>query len=290
MKIAAFDIGGTSLKMGVITDGGDILFKDKLNIPSSSGKVILAGIIEWLKKHPDCKGVAISVPGYVNPTDGFISMGGAIRDFDNFNIKKWIEEKTGLPATTENDANCALLAERWLGKAKSMSNFLMMTIGTGIGGAIFCNGSLVNGHRYRAGEFGYMLSERPGTNLLMKYTMNEICTLSVLRRRYALHVGKNTDEVSGEEIFEHYENGDAICERLVEQFMQDICSGIYNLANIFDPECIFIGGGIVERESFIQEINKHLKWYNVSVNVCSAKHGNSAGMLGAVYHYITSSK
>ena len=286
MKIAAFDIGGTSLKMGIVTGQGDILHKDKKDIPHRSGDAILAGILGWLKQHPESEGIAISVPGYINPHSGFITMGGAIRDFDHFDITTWLKNKTGLPVSAENDANCALLAERWLGRARQMDNFLMMTIGTGIGGAIFCNGALVNGHRFRAGEFGYLLSERPGGDRLMKSTMNETCTLTVLRRRYASQVGKAPEEVTGEEIFGLYDQGDVVCCRLVNQFMQDICSGIHNLAHIFDPECIFLGGGITERPQFLEEINQHLKWYNLPVEVKGAQHGNSAGLLGAARHYI----
>jgi beta-glucoside kinase len=96
-------------------------------------------MLAWIAAHPACEGVAISAPGYVNPHTGFIEMGGAIRKFDNFAIKRWLEQQTGLPVAIENDANCVLLAERWQGKAAEMSDFLVLTIGTGIGGAIFCN-------------------------------------------------------------------------------------------------------------------------------------------------------
>lgn len=286
MKIAAYDIGGTSLKMGVVSDKGDIIAKDKCVIPNFSGDYILTAILNWLEAHTECEGVALSVPGYVNPHSGFITMGGSLRDFDNFALQEWLQTKTGLPVSVENDANCALLAERWLGKAQTMRNFLMMTIGTGIGGAIFCNGALAHGHRFRAGEFGYMLSERAGAARLNSYTMNENCTLAVLRRRYAFIMDKNPDEVSGEEIFEEYDRGNKICERLVNQFYQDLCSGIYNLAHLFDPECLFLGGGITERPVFIDELKQHLQWYGLTIDVVGAHHGNSAGLLGAVYHYL----
>ena len=96
-------------------------------------------------------------------------MGGAIRRFDQFEMKGWLEAKTGLPVTVENDANCVLLAERWQGKAKDIDNFLVLTIGTGIGGAIFCNGRLVHGARFRAGEFGYMLTERADSRRVARH-------------------------------------------------------------------------------------------------------------------------
>jgi hypothetical protein len=92
-----------------------------------------------------------------------------------------------------------------------MSNFLVLTIGTGIGGAIFCNNQLVHGARFRAGEFGYMQTARPGTRDVRRYSMNENCTLRVLRHRYAEHIGKALDDVTGEEIFDRYDAGDATC-------------------------------------------------------------------------------
>ncbi|WP_380180905.1 ROK family protein [Kalamiella sp. sgz302252] len=290
MKIAAYDIGGTSLKMGVVTEQGNIVAQDKSAIPHFSGEHILSAILAWLANHQGCEGVALSVPGYVDPWTGFVTMGGSIRDFDGFALKTWLQDKTGLPVSVENDANCALLAERWLGQAQTMRNFLMMTIGTGIGGALFCNGELVRGHRFRAGEFGYLLSERAGAGRLNSYTMNENCTLAVLRRRYSVIADKPLAEVTGEEIFALYDQGDKICQRLVNQFFQDLCSGIYNLAHLFDPECLFLGGGITERPAFIDEIRSHLAWYGLSVTIAGASHGNSAGLTGAVYHYLHSQR
>ena len=131
MNIAAFDIGGTALKMGVMTREGTLLEKGKQNIVDSDGDQILQAMLAWIAAHPACEGVAISAPGYVNPHTGFIEMGGAIRKFDNFAIKRWLEQQVRLPVAIENDANCVLLAERWRGKAADMSNFLVLTIGTG---------------------------------------------------------------------------------------------------------------------------------------------------------------
>ena len=134
MKIAAFDIGGTALKIVVMTREGELLDKGKQTLIDSDGDQILQAMLAWIAAHPECKGVAISAPGYVNPHTGFIEMGGAIRKFDNFAIKAWLEQQVRLPVAIENDANCVLLAERWRGKAADMSNFLVLTIGPGIGG------------------------------------------------------------------------------------------------------------------------------------------------------------
>ncbi|MGL5700054.1 MAG: beta-glucoside kinase BglK [Kluyvera sp.] len=285
MKIAAFDIGGTALKMGVVAANGELLEKGKQSISDSDGDQILAAIEAWIAAHPECGGVAISAPGYVNPHTGFIEMGGAIRKFDNFAIKDWLEERTGLPVAIENDANCVLLAERWLGKGAEMANFLVLTVGTGIGGAIFCNNQLVHGARFRAGEFGYMQTASPGGRDVRRYTMNENCTLRVLRYRYAQHIGKPLDEVSGEEIFDRFDAGDAICQRLVAEFFNGLGTGLYNLVNLFDPQTILIGGGIVERPGFLALMREHLAWFGIADYIDTVSHGNDAGLIGAVYHF-----
>ncbi|MEH8823000.1 ROK family protein, partial [Klebsiella pneumoniae] len=176
----------------------------KQSINDSDGDHILQTMLSWLAAHPSCEGIAISAPGYVDPHSGFITMGGAIRRFDNFAMKSWLETQTGLPVSVENDANCVLLAERWQGKAAEMANFLVLTIGTGIGGAIFCQHQLIHGARFRAGEFGYMLTDRPGGRDPRRYSMNENCTLRVLRYRYAEHIGAPLDSVTGEMIFDRY--------------------------------------------------------------------------------------
>lgn len=285
MHIAAFDIGGTALKMGVVTQEGKIIAKSKAIVTGSDGDAILEGVLHWIDTHPECEGIAISAPGYVNPHAGFIEMGGAIRKFDNFAIRAWLEERTGLPVAIENDANCVLLAERWQGRAAEMSDFLVLTIGTGIGGAIFCNNQLVRGAKFRAGEFGYMFTERPGSRHPTHYTMNATCTMRVLRSRYSQHCGKALEEVSGEEIFDAWDAGDVTCQRLVEEFFNGLGAGLYNLVNLFDPQTILLGGGITERPGFLAQLKQHLAWFGIDEYVDTVSHGNDAGLLGAVYHF-----
>ena len=212
-------------------------------------------------------------------------MGGAIRRFDHFAIKEWLEARCGLPVAIENDANCVLLAERWQGKGAELSDFLVLTIGTGIGGAIFCNNQLVHGARFRAGEFGYMQTSRPGSRDVRRYSMNENCTLRVLRYRYAQHLGKTLEEITGEEIFDRFDAGDVVCQRLVAEFFNGLGTGLYNLVNLFDPQTILIGGGIVERPGFLALMREHLAWFGIADYIDTVSHGNDAGLIGAVYHF-----
>lgn len=166
-----------------------------------------------------------------------------------------------------------------------MANFLVLTIGTGIGGAIYCQHQLIHRARFRAGEFGYMLTDRPGGRDPRRYSMNENCTLRVLRHRYAEHIGAPLDSVTGEMIFDRYDAGDPACQRLVAEFFNGLGQGLYNLVNIFDPQTIFIGGGIVERPGFLALLKEHLAWFGIADYLDTVSHGNDAGLIGAVYHF-----
>ena len=122
-------------------------------------------MLSWLA-HPSCEGIAISAPGYIDPHSGFITMGGAIRRFDNFAMKSWLETRTGLPVSVENDANCA--AGRALaGQSGGDANFLVLTIGTGIGGAIFCQHQLINGRVFVPANSATCLPTVPADAILV---------------------------------------------------------------------------------------------------------------------------
>lgn len=286
MKIAAFDIGGTSLKMGVIDEQGNILTSESADISHNSRDKILDEILAWLEKNPGCAGIAVSTPGYIDAEAGYIAMGGTIRDFDQFHLSQWLTEKTSLPATVENDAHCALLAEQWLGKAKKLSDFLMLTIGTGLGGAAFCNGALIRGGRNRAGEFGCLLTSRPTSSNIERHTMSQSCTMTALRENYSQLIEKSSDDVTGKDVFDAYDCKEEAAQQVVNKFYQDLAACLYNLFSVFDPQMIFIGGGITEREPFLEELAEQLAKYDLDIRIDTATYGNDSGMLGATWNFL----
>ncbi|MEB5707895.1 ROK family protein (plasmid) [Pantoea anthophila] len=286
MNIAAFDIGGTSLKMGVVDDRGNILTQESADISHNARDKILEEIVGWLEKNPGCEGIAVSTPGYIDPDKGFIEMGGTIRDFDQFHLSQWLTEKTSLPATVENDAHCALLAEYWLGKAKKLNDFLMLTIGTGLGGAAFCNGALIRGGRNRAGEFGCLLTSRPTSSDIERHTMSQSCTMTALRENYSQLTDRPVDDVSGKDVFDACDRQEKMAQQVVEKFYQDLAACLYNLFSVFDPQMIFIGGGITAREPFLEELAEQLEKYQIDIRIDAATYGNDSGMLGATWNFL----
>lgn len=101
-------------------------------------------------------GIGVSFPGHINHHTGEAAKAGALDYLDGENLCELFAQLTDLPVTTENDANCAALGERWQGAGKDYEHFVCITIGTGIGGGIVMEGDLYRGSHYRAGEFGVL--------------------------------------------------------------------------------------------------------------------------------------
>ncbi|MBL5768281.1 ROK family protein [Heyndrickxia sporothermodurans] len=284
----SFDIGGTDTKYAVLDENGTFLQKGKFPTNRYSGQSILNRLIEITNEHVQLSGIALSVPGFVNVNSGFIEVGGAISDFNQFNIKDYLEKELQLPVSVENDVNCVALAEKWKGNAQHETDFLCMTIGTGIGGACYLNNQLYRGSSYMAGEFGYMITNGLQNNTVGRCTLSSTGGLWGLRERFAHYKGVAVEEVSGLDVFEAYEKGDPHALHEVNQFYDSLSIAIYNLFFLFNPNKILLGGAISQRDDLINELTwriQRLPSYRgeVPIECCYLK--NDAGVLGALYHH-----
>ena len=161
MNILAIDIGGTMIKYGLVSSDGEILSTDKIKTESNKGlNNILNKIDNIFKRYKENNpvGIAVSGTGQINGMIGKVIGGNPIiPNWIGTNLVKILEEKYNLPAVLENDVNCVALGEKWIGAGKDLSNFICLTIGTGIGGGIILNNQLFRGENFVAGEFGHTL-------------------------------------------------------------------------------------------------------------------------------------
>ncbi|MGE8203727.1 ROK family protein [Heyndrickxia sp. NPDC080065] len=289
----SFDIGGTDIKFAVLDEKGAFLEKGKFPSNRFSGSTILNNLIETTRKYDNLSGIALSIPGFVNCFTGYIEVGGAISDFNQFNIKEFLEKKLSLPVSVENDVNCVALAEKWKGNAQNETDFLCMTIGTGIGGACFLDNKLYRGSSFMAGEFGYMITQGLQNNTTEKCTLSSIGGVWGLRERFAKYKGLSVDEVTGMDVFEAYDNGEPHAKHEVNLFYDSLSIAIYNLLFMFNPNKIFIGGAISQREDLLNELIWRIKRFpiyreKVPLECCLLK--NDAGVLGALYHHLQTLK
>ncbi|MEF7659180.1 ROK family protein [Bacillus thuringiensis] len=283
----AFDIGGIQIKYGIVSETGIVLkHKTVLTEIHLGGEQIIQKLILLSKKlmsEHTISGIGISTAGIVDVNKGIVT-GGAdhIPGYSTIPIINRLQEVLKIPVSIDNDVNCAAFGEKWNGSGREKENFIMLTLGTGIGGAIFIDGELYRGHSFSAGEWGNMLIEgKP---------FEEVASISGLIHLVRKYKGEG--DWNGKKIFELYDKGDREVTQGVEVFFKHLAIGISNLAYIFNPEMIVIGGGITDRgNQFLKEVKKEVEKYldkeiysNCEIEL--AQNGNCAGMVGAIYHFL----
>ena len=289
-KYISFDIGGTKVKHGLLLENGTILSKDSYNTQCANLEIFLEQMVETIKMYTtnnDVNGVAISLPGFINPHSGYSERAGAVTALDNQNLKTLLETRIPLQVEIENDGNCAALAEKISGNAQNCTDFICLTLGTGIGGGIFIDGKLLHGHSFRGSEFGFMIT-RSG-----KYDgdilQSNASTTALIKSYKKLKGISEYEEINGEKVFLASVKHKSV-RRLIDDWVKNISYGIYNLAATLNPQKILIGGGVIAQQGLLSNIKNHLDqlywWKDIKIPVESCKHLNDAGLIGALYHFI----
>ena len=283
------DIGGTSIKYGVIQEDG--MFLTTGEMPTEAQQYGGPGIMEKAKRiietykteyHPE--GICISTAGMVDCEKGKITYASPlIPDYTGTEIKAELEKCYGIPCEVENDVNCAGLAEYKAGAAAGSKAAVMLTIGTGIGGCILLNGEVFHGFSNSACEVGYMH--------MNDSDFQTLGAASILTKKVAACKEEPTENWSGYHIFEEAKKGDEICNRAIDEMVDVLGKGIANICYVVNPEVVVLGGGIMAQEAFLKDkIEKAVEKYLVSsmwehTRIAFAKNQNNAGMLGAFYHF-----
>ena len=249
-KVIAIDLGGTNLRVALVKDNR-ILKYIKKKTPKKLNALLLEltnTISQLMTK--EVKAIGMGCPG---PLKNGIIINPPNLPFRNFNLKKYLENRFKKRVVIENDAKCVALAEAKLGCKKK--NFIILTLGTGIGGGIIINSNLYKGNG-NAGEIGHII----------------------------LDDGKDFETLwkeKGKQIKELFENND---KKKLERVAMYLGQGIASLINIFDPEIIIIAGGVRENGNrFLTMIKKEVKKYqiiqrNVEIKFSKLEH---PGILGA---------
>ena len=294
---AVFDVGGSAIKYALMDETGCFIEKSSLPTPKKSLAEFIdtiGDIVGEFKKSYLVKGLAVSIPGAVNVETGIIEGSSALPYIHGPNIKDLLQDKTELPVELENDANCAGLAEGWIGAAKDVKDYLCIVLGIGIGGAVVLDKKLRHGKNGFAGEFGYMLME-DYLGPHMGESFSSLAAVGGLIQQVAKRKGIDPDVLTGKKIFKLAENGDAEVADEIDKFMRRLAVGIYNLHFILDPEKILIGGAISHREGFVEKINEKLRQMKyesegLTVKVERCQFGNDSNLIGALYHFLQRQK
>ena len=282
MNILAIDIGGTMIKYGLVSSDGKILSTDKIKTESSKGlNNILNKIDNIFKRYKENNpvGIAVSGTGQINGMIGKVIGGNPIiPNWIGTNLVKILEEKYNLPIVLENDVNCVALGEKWIGAGKDLSNFICLTIGTGIGGGIILNNQLFRGENFVAGEFGHIL--------IKKGEFEQFASTTALIRLVKERTGKT---LNGKEIFDLEKKEIVEYQEVISEWIENLTDGLSSIVYCFNPANMILGGGVIEQgEPLINRIKNSLfkkigPQFKEKLNIIQAKLGNNAGMIGASY-------
>lgn len=283
MFYLCFDIGGTATKYGILDDNYNIIIKG--NYPTEAnlgGEHILKSVLnkaEELLANHHVNGVAISTCGVVDYQNGVIAYASDIvPGYTGINFKKAFKERFNLNCEVENDVNAFSLSEKI---NHPNDDYLMITVGTGIGGGIIAGGNLLHGFSLTAGEFGNMIIDDS------YLPWEKLASMSSLVK---FGIEENLPITNGKELFDLYDSKDPGAIKVVSNFYKKLAVGICNLAYVLNPKYIFIGGGISNRKSFIDELNSYIneiknEAYYGDTMLLPCSHQNDGGIIGALVNY-----
>ena len=272
--IIGVDLGGTNIVVGAMSADGKSHFAMR-SIPTSSESgaegvadrivgliegVILDTIAQTDASRRDVIGVGIGAPGPLDRDKGIVIVAPNL-GWRNFPLRDRIAERLNLPATLDNDANCATVGEWWQGAARGGTNVIGMTIGTGIGGGIIIDGKLFHGSSDVAGEIGHTTIDLNGRHCkcgnygcLEAYASGPaIATRAreVLVREETASllpslVGGQLDSITAETVYKAAQQGDAVASEIVRDTARYLGAGIANLLNIINADVVVVAGGVTQ--------------------------------------------
>lgn len=282
MPVLCLDIGGTEIKAML---KGEDFEKDLPNFPSKAGtnapdiKEDVLKLIKDLNPEYKVEGLAISTAGMVDYKTGIIAgHGPTFKNYKGFDWKKELRDALNIPAVVENDVKAAAMGELSYGAGKGYDSAFVLTVGTGIGGALILDGKIHRGASGHAGEIGYMPFETDKFEALAS-------TSALVKKAKTLYPDKNLN--NGKEIFHALDKADPDAIKLVDDMTKILARGIANIMLIVNPEVIIIGGGISEqKEKFLDPIIEKIRALvpeNIfaSTEIKATALGNKSGLYGA---------
>lgn len=306
------DVGGTTMKAGVVDDTGTPLSDVSLPTEPIKGQEHgLATMVATIRKavaeaHLDLSAIAaigVATPGTMDLKAGVILEPPNLKPWRNVPVRQYVANTFQLPTAFQNDANAAAFGEYWAGAGRGMRSLVLFTLGTGVGGGIILNDMVIEGEHSHGAELGHMKIETTHPRLCGcgRYGCLEAyasATSVVKRAQEALLAGyaqgtalydlwRANEEFTAHEVFDAWIAGDELAGRIVDETAYYLGLAAANLMHVIDPEMVVFGGGMVAAgEPFLERIRWHV--HRIAFPVPAAKClvrfaqlGSDAGFIGA---------
>ncbi len=310
-KIIGIDLGGTSVKLAILTTAGEI--QEKWSIKTNildEGSHIVPDIIESIKHRfethgltkDDFLGIGMGSPGVVDSTAGTV-IGAYNLNWKTLQlVKEQFETELGLPFFIDNDANVAALGEQWVGAGENNPDVVFMTLGTGVGGGVIASGNLIRGVKGAGGELGHITVDFDAPFACTCGKMGCLETVASatgivnLTRRYAEEYAGDAklkqmiddgQDVTAKDVFDLAKDGDDLALIVYRHFSDYLGVACANIAAVLNPAYIVLGGGVSAAGDFLLEgvrkvfAENSFPQIKESTQLVLATLGNDAGVLGA---------
>jgi glucokinase len=305
------DVGGSSMKGGVIDDAGQVLGSVSLPTEAQRGQEFglermcetIRGAIEASKLRLDqIAAIGVATPGTMDIPAGLMLEPPNLKPWRNVPVRQYVHDTFRIPTAFQNDANAAAYGEYCFGAGKGVHSMVLFTLGTGVGGGIIVGDVVIEGEHSHGAEVGHQKIEMTNPRqcgcgrwgCLEAYAS---ATAVVKRAQEALtQPGANSPladvlgtngAITSQDIFDAAAAGDALSEKIVEDTAFYLAVGAMNLMHIIDPDLIVYAGGMIAAgEAFLERIRKHVKALAFPVpaektRICYANLGADAGFIGA---------
>lgn len=303
-RYVGIDLGGTNLKLGLVSAEGEIL--DRLSTATEADRgpdhVLerMAQAVRDLCKQAgidtgDVAGVGVGAPGPLDSKNGIVLFTPNMAGWKNIPVRDTLHEKLRLPIRLENDANVAAYGEFRCGAGSTVRNMFLLTLGTGVGGGIILDGRLHRGATDTGAELGHIVIQHGGRRCgcgtrgcLEAYAS---ATAVVGRFREALDAGESsslagTEDVTCEDIFDAAQ-GDDLAARIIKETAEYLGVGIGSIIQVLNPEMVVLTGGMMGAgDAFLECVRRHVREtvFESAWEACEIRWstlGGDAGVLGA---------
>ena len=297
MNYIVFDFGGTEVKAAAMDEKGNIRKRWKTKSPTGSRDAFVRIVDEIVSENSDGRdGIALSMPGKIDPVKGNVIRSGSFRFFRDTPLKNILEEKYRCPVSVNNDAKCAAMAELCQGEMQNICNGLVYVLGTAVGGGLIIDGKVAAGPHFTAGEFSNCLIDLNGGGFSLENALVHKGSTRGMLKEYQRR--KKADQMAdGYEFFEKILSGDEEAEAVFREFCRCTASFFFTLQMALDMERICIGGGISEQPVVISAVREELHRLFEQLNAVSGtgikepeivkcRFGNDANLVGALQYLL----
>ena len=282
--VIGVDLGGSAIKLGKF--GADGICCQTLSVPTpqpaypESVLMAMVDAIAQIDPLGESGAIGVGTPGPTDAEGRIARVAINLEGWHDIPLADWLESKTGVQTILANDANCAGVGEFWLGSGRYFRNLILLTLGTGVGGAVILDGKLFTGHHGTAGELGLVTlnMDGPECNSGNRGSLEQYASIQAIRRR----TGLEPDELG-----RRAKAGDAEAIAFWHEYGRHLGTGLANLIYVLTPEVVIIGGGISASAEYffpaaLAEIeHRVLPSSRTGLQLLPAQLGNKAGIVGA---------